>query len=247
MIEINLIPDVKREYLKTRMLRNTVISMSIVVGIIIVGIAVVLGLFLAGQLVTQSIQDSTIKSGSEELIAVEDINKMVTIQQQLKSIDGQHESKAIRSRLIDVMSAINPPEPNNVQISTLKLNPEESTISIEGSAVNGYIALEVFKKTITNTSVQTQQDDQDVKVPLASDIVAGDTSFGENSDGQRVLRFTFTFKYPDELFKMSDAPVLIVTPQGRTDVTDSKLGVPSSLFGAKANDIKNEEGAGNGQ
>lgn len=245
MIEINLIPDVKREYLKTRALRNAVITMSIFIGMIIVAIAVVLSLVLGVQLAAQSVQDRAIRAESEKLMGVEDIDKMVTIQHQLELIDGKHASKTVNSRLFDVLSAINPGAPNNAVISTVKLDPTGKTISIEGSAAHGYIALEVFKKTITNTFIHVKQDDDDVKVPLASDIVAGDTSFGENSDGQRVLRFSFSFTYPDELFMISESPVLIVTPQGRTDVTDSKLGVPDSLFGAKANDIKGEERVGN--
>ena len=242
MIEINLIPDVKLEYLKARMMRNAVISVSIVGGVVMVGVAVVLGLIIAGQLVTQSVQDRTIKSEGDRLMAIEDIDRMVTIQQQLETIGGQYESRQIHSRLFDVISAINPPNPNNVVISTLKLNPEEKTISIEGSAVNGYVALEVFKKTIMNTSIQVQQDGGNVREALATDITGGDTSFGENAEGQRVLRFSFTFAYPEELFRVSGGTVSIVLPQGRVDVTDSRLGVPESLFGAKANDIKDEGG-----
>lgn len=247
MIEINLIPDVKREYLKARALRNTVISTSIVVGIAIVGVAVVLGLVFGGQLVTESVQDRAIKKDGDNLMAIEDIDKVVTIQNQLKAIEGQHSAKTIDSRLFDVIAAINPPAPNNAVISTIRLNPAEKTIAIEGSAANGYIALEVFKKTIINTFVQVREGEEEVKVPLASDIVAGDASFGENAEGQRVLRFAFTFTYPDELFMYSDSPVTIVTPVGRIDVTDSRLGIPQSLFGAKAADIDEAEEGGNGQ
>ena len=124
MIEINLIPDVKREYLKTRAMRNAVVSMSILIGVVVVAVAIVLGLVVAGQLVTQSIQDNTIKAEGAKLTAVEDIDKMVSIQQQLAAINGQHESKSINSRLFDVLAAINPPAPNNVTISKLRLNPE---------------------------------------------------------------------------------------------------------------------------
>ena len=242
MIEINLIPDVKREYLKTRAMRNAVVSMSILIGVVVVAVAIVLGLVVAGQLVTQSIQDNTIKAEGAKLTAVEDIDKMVSIQQQLAAINGQHESKSINSRLFDVLAAINPPAPNNVTISNLRLNPEDKTISIEGSAANGYVALEVFKKTIINTKVQSKSDGEDAKMPLASGIVAGDTSFGENSDGQKGLRFSFKFTYPDELFMVSDSAVSVITPQGEIDVTDSKLGVPGSLFEAKASDIDDQEG-----
>lgn len=242
MIEINLIPDVKREYLKTRALRNAVISTSILIGVVIVGLAVVLGLIFGGQLVTESVQNGTIKSDGEKLMAIEDIDKVVTIQNQLGSIDGQHSSKAIDSRLFDVIAAINPPAPNNAVISTIRLNPGDKSVTIEGSAANGYIALEVFKKTITNTFVQVRDGEEDVKIPLASDIVPGEASFGENAEGQRVLRFSFTFTYPDELFMYSENPVSIVTPEGRIDVTDSKLGIPESLFGAKATDIDESGG-----
>ena len=242
MIQINLIPDVKREYLKTRELRNAVISLSIVIGVGVIGLGVVLGLIFSGQLITESIQDGNIKKEGQSLTSIEDLNKTVTIQQQLERIDSQHSTKAIDSRLFDVLVAINPPAPNEVKISTFKLNPEEKTISIEGSAANGYIALEVLKKTITNTSVQTQVEGEEVKVPLAQDIVSGDTSFGEDTTGQRVLRFSFTFTYPDELFAVSKTPVTIITPVGRVDVTDSRLGVPESLFGQKAKDATTGEG-----
>ncbi len=230
MIEINLIPDVKREYLRTRSLRNFVISMSVVVGVGMAGICVALGMIFAVQLGGEALQDNSIREENKKLLAVADLNKTVTIQQQLDKIDQQHAAKNITSRLFDVMGAINPSAPNNVRISSLQLNPAEKTITIEGSAQNGYIALEVFKKTITNTSVLTTISDSEEKVPLADNIIAGETGFGENADGQRVLRFSFTFTYPDQLFANSEQPVTIETPAGRIDVTDSKLGVPGSIF-----------------
>lgn len=240
MIEINLIPDVKREYLKTRALRNMVISTSILVGVGAIGLVVFLGVVFGGQLVAESIQDNSIKSEGKQLTSIEDLNKTVTIQQQLQLIDDQQTNKSINSRLFDVMAAINPPAPNDVKISNLKMNPTDKTITIEGSAANGYIALEVFKKTITNTMVQVRIDDEETKMPLADDIVASETSFGENSEGQRVLRFEFTFTYPDELFMVSKNPVSVITPAGRVDVTDSKLGVPESLFGKQAKDLEED-------
>lgn len=230
MIEINLIPDVKREYLKTRSMRNFVISISVVVIIGVAVACVALGLVLGGQLVAQSLQDGAIKEENKKLMEVADLNKTVTIQQQLNTIEEQHNAKHITSRLFDVMSVINPAAPNDVRISNLRLDPGEKTVTIEGSAQNGYIALEVFKKTITNTHVVTKDGDSDVKVPLAENIVAGETAFGENAEGQRVLRFSFTFTYPDQLFAVTDQPVAVETPVGRVDVTDSKLGIPGSIF-----------------
>ncbi len=228
MIQINLVPDVKQEYIRAKILRNSVISVSILIGIGVVGLAVVLGVVLGGQLVAESIQDNSIKTESAKLMSVKDLDKTVTIQQQLDKIDEQQNSKLITSRLFDTILAINPQAPNDIKVISLKVNPEEKKITLEGSAANGYIALETFKKTLTNTYIQSGSEGE--KIALAQDIVAGDTGFGENAEGQRVLRFSFTFSYPDELFLVSDKPLTVITPTGRTDVTDSKLGVPESLF-----------------
>ena len=243
MIEINLIPDVKREFLRTKSMRNFIITVSVFVSAGVVGLALVLGLILSGQLVAEAVQSNSIKNEGKTLTSIEDLNKTVTIQQQLTKIEQQQTSKAVNSRLFDVMTAINPPAPNDIRIALLKMDPNEKTITVEGSAANGYIALEIFKKTITSTKIQSSVGGESSEVLLASnsDITTGDTSFGENAEGNRVLRFSITFKYSDELFAVSEDPVSIITPTGRTDVTDSKLGVPDSLFGQRAEDIEEKE------
>ena len=203
MIEINLIPDVKRELLRIRMMRNAVISMSILVGIVSIAIVVFCAVVLGGQLAFEL--------------------------KQLGQIDRLHNDKKINSRLLSLISAINPPAPNNVQISMARLNPGEKTITLEGSAVNGFAALEVLKKTLTSTKVKKGNAEGD-GVPLASDMKAGETTFGENAEGKKVLRFAFTFTYPDDLFAHSKETISIITPTSKTNVTDSRLGVPESLF-----------------
>jgi len=240
MIEINLIPDVKREHLRTRMVRNLVISVSIIVGIGVIAVVAVLGLVFGGQIAAEALQDREIKEKGEQLTSIEDLNETVTIQQQLGKIDEQHQNKKINSRMFDVLSAINPPAPNDIKISTFKLDPIEKTIFIEGSATNGYAALEVFKKTIISTKIQIKGEDSEEPIQLAQDIVDGEASFGENADGQKVLRFSFSFTYPDELFAVLDSSVSVITPSGKVDVTDSKVGVPDSLFSARAKDMSSE-------
>ena len=240
MIEINLIPDVKRELLRAKMMRNAVTAMSVTVGMIAVGVAVALGLIFGGQ-IALALHDGTIKSKTRELTSIEDLDKLVTIQHQLATINKLSSERQADSRLFDVMTAVNPVAPNSIKIATLKLKPESRTIAIEGSAENGYIALEIFKKTITNTTVQATQDGQEVKQPLAENLQAGEASFGEDANGKKVLRFSFTFTYPAELFSKTSGSVVIVTPNGKVDVTDSRLGVPESLFAKKAKDASDKE------
>ncbi|MCJ1965588.1 PilN domain-containing protein [Candidatus Nanosynbacter sp. TM7-053] len=240
MIEINLLPNVKRELLKTRAMRNRVISISFLVGGASIAAVVVLALILGSQIAAEAVQNGVIKDRSDKLMAVEDLNKVVTIQHQLTKINEQHSGKKINSRIFDVVTAVNPVAPNNVSFSDIKVNPESKTITLEGSAVNGYSALETLKKTILNTKVQTTDGDKSSEVSLTKEIKDGDTSFGENSEGKKVLQFSFSFEYAEELLApANNGTVSVLTPTGKVDVTDSRQGIPDSLF--KSNSKKQEK------
>ncbi len=240
MIEINLLPNVKRELLKTRVMRNRVISISFLVGGASIAAVVVLALILGSQIAAEAVQNGVIKDRNDKLMAVEDLNKVVTIQHQLTKINEQHSGKKINSRIFDVVTAVNPVTPNNVSFSDIKVNPESKTITLEGSAVNGYSALETLKKTILNTKVQTTDGDKSSEVSLTKEIKDGDTSFGENSEGKKVLQFSFSFEYAEELLApANNGTVSVLTPTGKVDVTDSRQGIPDSLF--KSNSKKQEK------
>ena len=240
MIEINLLPNVKRELLKTRAMRNRVISISFLVGGASIVAVVVLALVLGSQIAGEAVQNGVIKDRNDKLMAVEDLNKVVTIQNQLTKINEQHSGKKINSRIFDVVTAVNPVAPNNVSFSDIKVNPESKTITLEGSAVNGYSALETLKKTILNTKVQTTDGDKSSEVSLTKEIKDGDTSFGENSEGKKVLQFSFSFEYAEELLApANNGTVSVLTPTGKVDVTDSRQGIPDSLF--KSNSKKQEK------
>ena len=240
MIEINLLPNVKRELLKTRAMRNRVISISFLVGGASIAAVVVLALILGSQIAAEAVQNGVIKDRNDKLMAVEDLNKVVTIQHQLTKINEQHSGKKINSRVFDVVTAVNPVAPNNVSFSDIKVNPESKTITLEGSAVNGYSALETLKKTILNTKVQTTDGDKSSEVSLTKEIKDGDTSFGENSEGKKVLQFSFSFEYAEELLApANNGTVSVLTPTSKVDVTDSRQGIPDSLF--KSNSKKQEK------
>jgi hypothetical protein len=238
MIEINLVPDVKQELLKAQRVRASVISTAILVGIAAVGVVVILAIWVfIVQTARGVISDNTIKNESQKLSSVEDISNTLTIQNQLSKLSKMHDEKSIDSRIFDILTTINPPEPNNVAITNLSLDSSASTVKIEAQAINGYPALDVFKKTINATTFQFTQDGQKQSVHLASGMNDSDRSYGENASGAKVLRFTLTFTYPEQLFSKSAQSATIVAPD-RTNATDSFLGVPQSLFTQKAADAK---------
>jgi hypothetical protein len=236
MIEINLVPDVKQELIKAQRVRASVISVSILVGMVAVGVVVVLAVWVfAVQTARGVISDNTIKTESDKLSKVQDINNTLTIQNQLSKLVQMHDAKSVDSRIFDILTTINPPAPNNVAITNLVLDSTAKTIKIEAQAVNGYPALDVFKKTISATTFQYTQNGQKQSVALANGMSDSDRSYGEDASGARVLRFALSFTYPDELFARTAQNATIVAPT-RTNVTDSYLGVPQSLFTQKASD-----------
>jgi len=242
MIEINLVPDVKQELIAARRIRAAVISGTIIATIVAGGVVAALSAYVfGGQAIRHAIADEAIKSEGAKLASVEDLSKILTIQNQLTKLNALNEEKKIDSRVFDVLSAIIPPTPNNIQVSNLLVDAELGTLTIEGQAPSGYVALETFKKTISAANVRYKDDaEQQIDVPLASDISTTSVSYGEDSNGAKVLRFTITFLYAEELFSSKIASPTFVLVNGG-NVTDSYLGIPKSIFADRATDPEESE------
>lgn len=242
MIEINLVPDVKQELIKAERVRSIVISMAILSGIIaLVIVGLLAGLVFGVQFGLGKLSDRTIETESAKLAAVEDIENTLTIQNQLSVLPSLHEDKHVNSRIFDVIAAINPAAPNNVSISKLVIDAESKTVTIEAQASGGYPALEAFKKTITATELRYVDSENNPQVhPLATSMSEGERSYGKDAEDKQVLRFTLTFEYPEEIFAPYLKDAVVAGPDSSTNVTDSSLGVPKSLFSPKANDSEEE-------
>ncbi len=240
MIEINLIPDVKQEFIHAQKMRNVAITSSILVGLGSVAIVVILGLLLGAQTLHEKFAREEVDKQFKQLQSVENIDNVLTIQNQLSKISALNDKKTIDSRLFDVLAAISPIAPNDIKIANVQLNPAEKLLTIEGSAANGYAATETLRKTILNTSLQTTLDGQVTSTKLTEEVVVGETSYGEGADGSKVLRFTLSFTYPDGLFDNSLRTLRIVTPTSAIDVTDSRTRVPETLFSQQAKDLEGE-------
>lgn len=240
MIEINLVPDVKRELINAERIRSKVIMWCILIGLISIAIVILLIIYVfMFQAVRNKFADDAIKQGSDKLLSVEDLSKTLTIQNQLTKISAINNSKKIDSRIFNLINVIIPQYPNGINISSLKIDSATSLVTIEGQAPNSYAAVEVFKKTIDAAKVKYIDDNkkqQEVKLTVG-DIVASDMSYGEDSSGTKVLRFTLRFEYVKELISLAskNASVAITT---NGNVTDSYLGVPKSVFADRAKDLK---------
>lgn len=272
MIEINLIPDVKRELLRAQRMRNTVISISIITSIAAGAVVVLLALYVFGvQAARGAVLDNQVKNKSTELSQVEDLSKILTIQNQLASINDLSQKKLVSSRLFDMISAVTTTGNDQVSFSQISLSPtvEEATgaatgaddgtgtgpatgtgtdtgtsgpvggtILIEGQ-VSSYSGMEALKKTIENTSIVVTSTEEGVEpqlIPIASNVSTTDMSYGEDSSGKRVVRFTISFEYAGELFASHGVSGVAFKRTINGNVTDSYLGIPR--FAERAKDVE---------
>lgn len=235
MIEINLIPDVKQELLRAQRIRSMVISGSIIASVAALTLVVLLTIYVFGaQSIRGALVDGDITKKGDQLAAIDDVSKMITLQHQLAVLPGLQEDKAMTSRVFDMLSAVIPPSPNEAKISQISLDTEQSTVRLEGQT-RAFDSMEIFKKTIDAAVLVYREEGaaEDTQVKLATDISTTDVSYGEDAEGNKTLRFTITFTYPDELLmsKLSTVSFKLIV---NGNVTDSYLGIPKTIFTSEA-------------
>ncbi len=94
MVQFNLLPDVKLEYVKTQRTKRLLTLISIVVSI--VGLAVLFLSFVTVNVVQKkSLNDlsSDITKYSSQLKNVKDLDKILTVQNQLSTLKGLHDQE----------------------------------------------------------------------------------------------------------------------------------------------------------
>ena len=238
MIQINLVPDIKQEFLRSRRIKNVAISVSIFAGLASIGLVIALAIILGVQYGVEKFTDGQIKDTYAKLNERTNLSDIVTIQNQLATIPEQHDKKSMDSRLFAILSVVNPKAPNDSKFSAVRLIPKDMKLEIEGVTSTGYSATEAFKKTVENTKISytTEGSQEVIQAPLATAVNISESNFAEDSDGKRVVRYKIVITYSDMLFVNTAKNLQIIGPSKKVDVTDSKL--PDSLFTAPVDDSK---------
>ncbi len=249
MIQVNLVPDVKLELIKAQRHRNIVISSSIIVMVASVGVLVLLGFVIGGQALYTNSLTGQIKDQDEKFRGIADIDKTVTIQNQLESIQTTHEQKAMTSRIFNMLlEASAKGTDNSVTFNTFSIDTASNTISLVAQTdKRGFDAAEVFRKNIEGMELyyktadsETQpnefkkepltQADDEQSVLIASDVTLSDLSYAQNDQDQRkTVSFRLTFTYDPLLFD-EKIDILRIRGLDRGNVTDSYKRLPQSLF-----------------
>jgi hypothetical protein len=238
MIQLNLLPDVKKEFLQAQRTKTSVIGISIIVTLAAAGLTAFLFLTVfVGQPLLTAAKQGEIDGRTKDLKAVEDIDKYLTIQNQLKTLPELYDKKVIYSRLFEYLKVLNPAPPNNIRLSTLEVNQEDKQIVFNGVAGN-FQAFTIFKDTLVNAELTYIQEGEEQKDKLFSDVAIESQNLARNQ-GKQELGFIVRATYNDVAFGPNTEESKLNIPNIQT--TQSITGVPT-----RANSLFDESAKPNG-
>lgn len=233
MVQFNLLPDVKLDYVKTRRTKRMVMLASFTA----IGLAIfvmVLMFLIVNVFQKQHISnlDQDIATKTKQLEGVPDLDKVLTIQNQLSSLTSLHEQKSSTSRLFGYLVQLTP---QDAKISDVTMDMETGTMSIEGSAgrletINRFV--DTLKFTNYNDGATTDKAFTEV---VLSSFGVSDSNANDNTR----TSYSIQFKYNQAIFDNTKTVALVVP---NIISTRSVVESPSDLFEAKINSDDNSGG-----
>ena len=187
MIQFNLLPDVKLEYIKARRSKYLVVLISSVVSGLMVALVVLL--FLGVNVVQKGHLNNLskdIKSKSDKLKNEQDIDKILTVQSQLNSLNGLHDTKPAAERLGTYLGQITP---NDVTISELTVDFTANTMTFDGTA-QGLKNVNQFIDTMKFTTFEANDE---TKNAFSTVVLAAFDRTDEQSDAPATYQVTLNF------------------------------------------------------
>ncbi|HVV66707.1 MAG TPA: PilN domain-containing protein [Candidatus Saccharimonadales bacterium] len=223
MIQLNLLPDVKMEYIKAERQRRLVTSVSILVTI--AAIVLLLLLLSVDGLQKKHLSDlnKDIKSYSTKLENEPQITKILTVQNQLESLTQLHDQEPAAARLFTYLNQVTP---SNVNITDFKIDFTQNTVSITGTA-NTLADVNKYVDTLKLTTFTTGTDS--TPQPAFSDVVLSSFSLNGSSTGGKSAQpaaYTITASYDKTIFDITQNVTLVVPS-----------GTPNRLGGSPSTDL----------
>lgn len=225
MVEFNLLPDIKLAYLKSRRLKRTIVSTSVILSIVFLAIFILLFLYInIFQKYRIDSLNTNINSYAKRINSNTNLNKILTIQNQLNSLPGIENQLPVTSRIFNYMSELTPV---NATISDLNLNLSSNSLVITGNA-DSLSTVNQFIDTLKFTKYQATK----IKPTLAfSSIILSSFSYTSvSSNSTSPAQYTINLNYDPNIFNNGYNIKLIVPSQ---TTTRSIISQPLNLFKAR--------------
>jgi hypothetical protein len=208
MLQFNLLPDVKLEYVKTQRTKHLLTLLSLAAGV--VGIAVLLLSVVTVDVVQKkSLHDlnKDIKKYSTQLKTTPDLNKILTVQNQLGTLTSLHDQKPVTSRLFTYISQVTPAK---ASLNKLTIDFTANTLTIGGKAP-GLDVVSTYTDTLKATT-HSETADQIGKTHAFANVVL--SSFSRDDKG---ATFTITCSFDPAIFNTANNVTLTVPPSSGAD------------------------------
>ncbi len=217
MIQFNLLPDIKVQYLKANRQKHLVMLISTVAIIASVGIMTVLLTVVFG-LQKKNISDLSkdITTSSSQLKATPNLNRMLTVQNQLTSLPALHDSKPVVTRLYGFLQQVTP---TTASISRLDADFAAHTVQISGTA-NTLSTVNSFTDALKFATYHTATDSKTEKKAFSNVVLS---VFGRDD---KSASYTINASFEPTLFSETSDVTLIVP----NITTRAIIGDNSSLF-----------------
>ena len=202
MIQFNLLPDVKLDYIKTRRTKRLVMIGSLFAAGVSVAALVVM--FLTVQVAQKKhITDlnKDIKSQEKTLNDTTDLNKILTIQNQLDNLPLLHNNKPLTSRIFGYIQKVTP---QLAPIASLNIDFVAHTVIMSGTA-DSLPTINQFADTLKFATYKTKT------IPSGKPFTNVVTTLSSGDKGK--ASYTLSFNIDPLLFAGSDptdVPELIV-------------------------------------
>ena len=230
MIQFNLLPAVKVDYIKARRMKRLVIFGS--AGAIAASLVILFILFsivFIGQNIRLKNLDKSIKKETADIKGRPDINKVLTIQNQLTSIDALHVAKPETGRLFTYVTQV---VPSKVTIQSYSLNFAEPNMVFTGQAPT-LEEVNKFVDTLKFTTISKNAEDTSNAKAFSQVVLS---TFSRDIKG---VTFTISLVYDPSIFASEEKDLKLVIPKITT--TRSATERPEALF--QQNTIPATEGA----
>lgn len=228
MVQFNLLPDVKLNYIKAERTKRMVMLASFSITGLAVFIFVLLFL-IVNVFQTKHLGDlnEDIKTKTAELKAIPDLDKVLTVQNQLKALPALHEQKPATSRLVDYLVQVTPAD---AKISQVVLDMDNSTMTLEGSAgsietINRFVDTLKFTNYTASTNPETSETGS-----AFSEVVLTKYGVANGAGGAGRVSYAIDFKFNPIIFDNTKTVKLTVP---NIISTRSVVEKPTDLFEAK--------------
>lgn len=235
MIQFNLLPNVKLEYIKAQRIKRAVVAISgIVVGACIVFILILVSTVYGLQRGHINRVTEDIEKTATDIKSIDQIDRILTVQNQLISVNDLHADKPVTSRVFSFIESVTP---SNVSLSSAELNFETNRLELSGTTetiadINRFVDTLKFTEYYVieldenDETIEASLPDDDDELPPAFESVVLD-SFGRRGEG--VASYTIVIEFNEMIFDSREEIRLRVRD---TITTRSEVDRPEALFQA---------------